>query len=81
LKAPELHAEFYAEYEAMTPQEKKDLVVRFDTEVKNEVPKIRRDTPMARIRDFSNTVKNIEQLVSGSNFPIPFCLIYYRCTG
>ncbi|KAJ7683511.1 hypothetical protein B0H14DRAFT_3535116 [Mycena olivaceomarginata] len=79
IEGPELHAEFYAEYEAMTPQEKKDLVVRFVTEVKNEVPKIQRDTPMARIRDFSNTVKNIEQLMHGLSYHVGmagfFCFV------
>ncbi|KAJ7859083.1 hypothetical protein B0H14DRAFT_3446923 [Mycena olivaceomarginata] len=59
LKAPELHAEFYHEYEAMTAEDKAAMVKRYDEEHKDNVPKMRRDTPMARIRDFSNTVKNI----------------------
>jgi hypothetical protein len=63
----------------MTEQEKKDLVERFDKEVKNEIPKLRRDTPMARIRDFSNTMKNIEQLVSGSFLSLDSYLTSCRC--
>ncbi|KAJ6481140.1 hypothetical protein C8R45DRAFT_1100697 [Mycena sanguinolenta] len=79
LKAPELHTEFHHEYEAMTAEEKAAMVKRYDEEHKDEVQKMRRDTPMARIRDFSNTVKNIEQLMHGLSYRVGvegfYCLV------
>ncbi|KAJ7087533.1 hypothetical protein B0H15DRAFT_949910 [Mycena belliarum] len=76
--APELHEEFHDEYAALTPEEKADLVERF-TEQKEELPKICRDTPRARMQDVSNTVRNIQMLFQGLSVRVGvegfFCIV------
>ncbi|KAJ7938868.1 hypothetical protein B0H13DRAFT_1587365 [Mycena leptocephala] len=74
LKAQELHEMYKAEYDALTEEEKKELVERWE-----EVPKARRDTPRARIRDVSNTVRNIQMLLHGLSYCVGiegfFCIV------
>ncbi|KAJ7041290.1 hypothetical protein C8F04DRAFT_947546 [Mycena alexandri] len=78
LLATELHEEYFAEYEAMTEEEKKDLVTRY-AGVKAAAPKLRRDTPRARMRDVSNTCKNLEMLMYGLSYRVGvegfFCVV------
>ncbi|KAJ7716700.1 hypothetical protein B0H16DRAFT_1338642 [Mycena metata] len=78
LKPTELHEEYYAEYEAMTEEEKNVLVKRFEG-VKAAAPKLRRDTPRARIRDVSNTCKNIQMLMYALSYRVGiegfFCVV------
>ncbi|KAJ7623106.1 hypothetical protein DFH06DRAFT_1142892 [Mycena polygramma] len=78
LKGKTLHDEYKDEYEALTAAEKKALVKRYD-EVKAAIPTIRRDTPQARIRDVSNTVRNIQMLFHGLSYRVGvegfFCIV------
>ncbi|KAJ6485504.1 hypothetical protein DFH09DRAFT_1339785 [Mycena vulgaris] len=67
--APALHDGYHEEYNALTEEEKLNLVERF-TEAKADLPKIRRDTPRARIRDLSNTVRNIQMMLHGVSYRV-----------
>lgn len=46
----------------MSDEDRVALVERF-SQMKEDLPKIRRDTPRARIQDVSNTVRNLQMLV------------------
>ncbi|KAJ6456853.1 hypothetical protein C8R45DRAFT_844596 [Mycena sanguinolenta] len=78
LKAQELHDEYKAEYDALTAEEKAELVARYDT-LKDDLPKIRRDTARARVQDVSNTVRNIQMLFHGLSYRVGiegfFCIV------
>ncbi|KAJ6459685.1 hypothetical protein C8R45DRAFT_1109541 [Mycena sanguinolenta] len=78
LKVQELHEEYKAEYDALTEEEKAELVTRYDS-VKDDIPKIRRDTAKARVRDMSNTVRNIQMLFHGLSYRVGiegfFCIV------
>ncbi|KAJ7190069.1 hypothetical protein GGX14DRAFT_580167 [Mycena pura] len=78
LKAQGLHEQYKEEYEALTEADKAALVERYD-QLKDDIPKIRRDTPKARIRDVSNTVRNIQMLFHGLSYRVGiegfFCIV------
>ncbi|KAJ7757676.1 hypothetical protein B0H14DRAFT_3598809 [Mycena olivaceomarginata] len=78
LKAQGLHDLYKDEYDALTEEEKTALLDRF-AETKDKVPKARRDTPRARIRDVSNTVRNIQMLMHGLSYRVGieglFCIV------
>ncbi|KAF7341569.1 hypothetical protein MSAN_02053800 [Mycena sanguinolenta] len=78
MKVQELHEEYKEEYEALTATEKAELVARFE-KIKEDIPKIRRDTPKARVQDVANTVRNIEALFRGLSYRVGvegfFCIV------
>ncbi|KAJ6603909.1 hypothetical protein B0H10DRAFT_1957573 [Mycena sp. CBHHK59/15] len=61
-----LHDEYHEEYMQLTDEEKAALIERH-TEAGFREPKIRRDTPKAKIADVSNTVRNMQLLLHGLN--------------
>ncbi|KAJ7815527.1 hypothetical protein B0H14DRAFT_2603414 [Mycena olivaceomarginata] len=78
LKAQGLQDEYKEEYEALTAEEKADLVTRYNA-VKDDIPKIRRDTAKACVQDVSNTVRNIQMLLHGLSYRVGieglFCIV------
>ncbi|KAJ6631845.1 hypothetical protein B0H10DRAFT_2206257 [Mycena sp. CBHHK59/15] len=78
MTAPELHAAYHAEYDNMTDEEKAALAQRHQ-EQREEIPKIRRDTPQGRMRDMSNVVRNIQLLMIGLMYRVGiegfFCIV------
>ncbi|KAJ6600156.1 hypothetical protein B0H10DRAFT_2322439 [Mycena sp. CBHHK59/15] len=78
MTAPELHAAYHAEYDNMTDEEKAALAQRHQ-EQREEIPKIRRDTPQGRMRDMSNVVHNIQLLMIGLMYRVGiegfFCIV------
>ncbi|KAJ7778072.1 hypothetical protein B0H14DRAFT_2401345 [Mycena olivaceomarginata] len=78
LKAQGLQDEYKEEYEALTAEEKADLVTRYNA-VKDDIPKIRRDTVKACVQDVSNTVRNIQMLLHGLSYRVGiegvFCIV------
>ncbi|KAJ6455347.1 hypothetical protein C8R45DRAFT_1187918, partial [Mycena sanguinolenta] len=78
MKVQELHDEYKDEYGALTATEKAELVARFE-KVKEDIPKMRRDTPKAHVQDVANTVRNIEALFRGLSHRVGveglFCIV------
>ncbi|KAJ6573766.1 hypothetical protein DFH09DRAFT_1311850 [Mycena vulgaris] len=76
--APALHDEHFEEYLKLTPEEKANLVERF-TESKRDAAKLCCDTPRARMRDVSNTVRNIQMMFHGLTYRVGvegfFCIV------
>ncbi|KAJ6632376.1 hypothetical protein B0H10DRAFT_1771282, partial [Mycena sp. CBHHK59/15] len=74
-----LHDEYHEEYMQLTDEEKAALIERH-TEAGFREPKIRRDTPKAKIADVANTVRNMQLLLHGLNQRIVgieafFCIV------
>ncbi|KAJ7482798.1 hypothetical protein B0H11DRAFT_2193174 [Mycena galericulata] len=61
---PELHDEYFDEYKNLTTTEKDALVERFRL-IRDREPKLRRDTPRAKIQDVANIVRNMKLLMVG----------------
>ena len=54
---------YFDEYQALTAEEKQELVERFRDERSTNMV-LRRDTPRGRIQDVANVMRNIQMLVS-----------------
>ena len=67
-KLQALQEEYRDEYEALSPEEKAELIEEFDAH-KQEGLKIRRPMARARIQDVANVARNIQLLVSNKQFP------------
>jgi hypothetical protein len=61
-RAPELHCDYFEEYNQLMDAEKYEYVERFKETCNWEV-KIRRDTLRGEIQDVANIVRNIKLLV------------------
>ncbi|KAJ6472628.1 hypothetical protein C8R45DRAFT_786362, partial [Mycena sanguinolenta] len=60
----ELHEDYFAEYQALSTQEKEALVEEFEkTRTRNF--QLRRDTPRGRVQDVANVVRNMKMLMFG----------------
>lgn len=60
-----LQADYQEEYEALTNDEKDELIIEFNAH-KEEGAKVRRPTARARIQDVANVARNMQLLVSTS---------------
>ncbi|KAJ7785380.1 hypothetical protein B0H14DRAFT_2630594 [Mycena olivaceomarginata] len=66
----QLHTDHFEEYEALTPEEKTELVQEFEkTRTRNF--QLRRDTPRARVQDVANVVCNMKMLA----LRVFFCVV------
>lgn len=61
-KLIKLQDEYKDEYEALTKEEREELVEEFSAQ-RDERSKIKRPTPKARIADVANVVRNMQLLV------------------
>ncbi|KAJ6521708.1 hypothetical protein B0H19DRAFT_1043656 [Mycena capillaripes] len=63
MTAPEIHTNFFAEYENLTTDEKKDLCERWE-KIRTTNFQLHRDTPRAKVQDVANVVRNMKMLLS-----------------
>jgi hypothetical protein len=62
MSAPDIHTNFFDEYEKLTKDEKNDLCVRWE-KVRSTNFQLHRDTPRAKVQDVANVVRNMKMLV------------------
>ncbi|KAJ7229516.1 hypothetical protein B0H12DRAFT_1029962 [Mycena haematopus] len=60
--AKEIHRDHFAEYEALTPDEKESLVQEFEKD-RTQNFRLRRDTPRGKVQDVANVVRNMKMLM------------------
>ncbi|KAJ7223777.1 hypothetical protein C8J57DRAFT_1094166, partial [Mycena rebaudengoi] len=77
-RAPELHCDYFEEYNQLMDAEKYEYVERFKETCNWEV-KIRRDTLRGKIQDVANIVRNIKLLMCGLSTRVGvegfFCIV------
>jgi hypothetical protein len=67
----QLHTDHFEEYDALTLEEKTELVQEFEkTRTKNF--QLCRDTPRARVQDVANVVRNMKMLVCAIYNPLSY---------
>lgn len=65
-KLREIQEDYHEEYNALTNEEKDELVAEFDAHKEAGI-KIRRPTARARVQDVANVSRNMQMLVSQLN--------------
>ncbi|KAJ7301257.1 hypothetical protein DFH08DRAFT_724488 [Mycena albidolilacea] len=63
MSAPDIHTNFFDEYEKLTKDEKNDLCTRWE-KVRSTNFQLHRDTPRAKVQDVANVVRNMKMLLS-----------------
>ncbi|KAJ7692023.1 hypothetical protein B0H14DRAFT_2419927 [Mycena olivaceomarginata] len=62
MSAPDIHINFFDEYEKLTSEEKKDLCTRWE-KVRTTNFHLHRDTPRGKVQDVANVVRNMKMLL------------------
>ncbi|KAJ6485996.1 hypothetical protein C8R45DRAFT_828678, partial [Mycena sanguinolenta] len=75
-----LHQDHFAEYQALSKDEKDELIAEFE-KPRTKNFQLRRDTPCGRIQDVANVVRNLKMLVRNTSSLIfrSFTRYFYKC--